>query len=114
MPGTPGTWCWKSPHPLFQSCHYTGSFCNVLVNLTVKRHVARDDQAKVSEVVSNLKHLVVNSDGGGGRWNVLTHDVCLPGADGEAKLLTGMRELADKLLKLFVFVHGQCDIISKR
>ena len=74
-------------HPLAQSCHYTGSFCNVLVDLTVKRQVAGDDRAKVSEVISNLKHLLVNCDGGG-RWNVLTHDFCLPVDDGQAKLLT--------------------------
>ena len=107
MPGTPGAWCWKSagcwPHPLAQSCHCTGSVCNALVDLTVKRQVAGDDRAKVCEVVSNLKHLLVNSDGGG-RWNVLTHDFFLPDADGEAKLLTGMRELADKLLELFLCV----------
>ena len=53
------------PHPLSQSCHYTGNFCNALVNLTVKRQVVGDDRAKVSEVVSNLKHLVVYSDEGG-------------------------------------------------
>ena len=58
------------PHPLAQSWHYTGSFYNVFVDLTVKRQVAGDDRAKVSEVVSNLKHLVVNSERGG-RWNVL-------------------------------------------
>ena len=85
----------------------------MLVDLTVKQQVAGDDRAKVSEVVSDLKHLVVNSDGGG-RWNVLTHDFCLPDVDGQAKLLTGMRELADKLLELFLFVCGQCGIISKK
>ena len=52
------------PHPFAQSCYYTGSFCNVLVYLTVKRQVAGDDRAKVREVVSNLKHFVVNSDDG--------------------------------------------------
>ena len=34
-------------------------------------------------------------------------------ADDQAKLLSGMRELADKLLELFPFVCGQCGIISK-
>ena len=43
-----------------------------------------------------------------------THHFCVPGADGQAKLLTGMRELADKLLELFFFVCGQCGIISKK
>ena len=89
MPGTPGCQVPVGPHPLVQTCHYTCSFCNALVNLTVKWHVAGDDQAKVTEVVTDLKHLVVNSDGGG-RRNVLTHDFCLPYADGQAKLLTGM------------------------
>ena len=98
---------------LAQSFHYTGSFYNALVNLTVKRPVAGDDRAKVSKVVSNLKHLVVNSDGGG-RWNVLTHDFCLHDADGQAKLLTSMSELADRLLEVFLFVCGQCGIISKK
>ena len=70
MPGTPGAWCWKSAGcwntPSFaQSCHYTGSFCNALVDLTVKRQVAGDDRAKVTAVVSKLKYLVVNSGGGG-------------------------------------------------
>ena len=44
----------------------------------------------------------------------MTNDFCLPAADGQAKLLTGMRELADKLLELFFFVCGQSGIISKK
>ena len=44
------------------------------------------------------------------RWHIMMND---DDAGGQAKLLTGMRELADKLLELFLFVCGQCGIISK-
>ena len=38
-----------------------------------------------------------------GRWNVLIHDFCLPDANGQVILLTGMGELVDKLLERCLF-----------
>ena len=100
------------PHSLCQTCQCCCCLANPRVQLCIKGEVAGDGGPEVGELVHHFEGVVADRDARVVA-DVLTHDLCLFQADGEAELCTGSCKAVNEPLQCCLRVGCYTSIVSE-